>query len=70
MIILQIVAGKKLKKMWAYYFVMQQFMLMLSFNIDMPANIELIFTTLRDTLELNALPKEDIKKALVSAPPV
>jgi hypothetical protein len=34
------------------------FLLMLSFHLPMPVNVEMIFKALRDTVELNAVPKE------------
>jgi len=55
------VAGKILRKMWAYYFVMQQFMLLLTFNFQMPVNMEAVFKSIRDTIELNALDKDNLK---------
>jgi len=64
------VAGKVLKKMWAYFFIMQQFMLLEAFDFQMPINMQTIFKSLRDTLELNALDKIKLKEAFTSAPPV
>lgn len=58
LILLQLVAGKVLKKMKAYFYNMQMFLLLLSFHLPLPINVEMIFKAIRDTVELNAVPKE------------
>jgi hypothetical protein len=70
MIVLQLIAGKILKKMLAYFYVSQLLGLLLYFNFPMPVNMETIIAGVKDTIELNALPKEEIKKSLSEAPPI
>lgn len=70
MIVLQIIAGKVLKKMLAYLYVSQLLSLLLSFKFPMPVNMETIITGVKDTIELNALPKDEIKMSLSEAPPI
>lgn len=70
MVILQLIAGKILKKMLAYFYVCQLLSLILQFKWHMPVNMETVMKGVKDTIELNALPKEEIKEALTSAPPV
>jgi hypothetical protein len=55
-------AGKILKKMLAFFYIAQFIGLLIVFNVQMPVNMETILVAFKDTVELNALPKEEIKK--------
>ena len=68
MVIIQLIAGKVLKKMLSFFYAAQMLTLMIVFGFPMPANIELILKSVKDTIELNAIPKDKIKKALSGAP--
>lgn len=56
--------------MLSYFYAAQLLTLLLTFKIPMPPNAEMIVGAVKDTVELNALPKEAIKEALSEAPPV
>ena len=53
-----------MKKMWPLYNVTQLFILLVVLEIPITANIELILNEIKGAIELNALPKEEVKKYL------
>ena len=64
LIVLQFILSKVIKLMWILFFILQFLTAFLYFNVSQPANLQLVIEKIKGTLELDAIPKDDIKNAI------
>jgi hypothetical protein len=68
LILLQVLTGQAIKFLWPLYNVIQLFICFHDMQIPMPVNIRLVIGNLKDALQLNAIPKEEIKENILTQP--
>jgi hypothetical protein len=53
-----------------YFYIAQFISLLVKFEFQMPVNMQAVIEAVIDTVELNALPKEDIIESIKESPAV